>query len=117
MNAEQSEDVLFKLKALADESRLNLIRLLFENERSVGDLAQLIELAEPTVSHHLARLREAGLVSLRMGCRGDAEGASGEGENVRPPHSTSSVIGWASSCEKSWTSPFLLHSVHHSFAF
>src|SRR5450759_1378246 len=66
MDTEQPEDVLYKLKALADESRLTLLRLLTESEHSVGDLAQRINLGEPTVSHHLTRLREAGLVTLRM---------------------------------------------------
>lgn len=59
-------DILFMLKALADESRLALLRLLSANECTVGDLARKIELGEPTVSHHLAKLREAGLVTLRM---------------------------------------------------
>lgn len=54
------------LKALADDSRLTLLRLLNEREHAVGDLAARIELTEPTVSHHLARLRGAGLVTLRM---------------------------------------------------
>jgi DNA-binding transcriptional ArsR family regulator len=54
------------LKALADDSRLALLRLLNEGERTVGDLARQVDLGEPTVSHHLSRLREAGLVTLRM---------------------------------------------------
>ena len=58
--------LLNTLKALADESRLTMLRLLHEREHAVGDLAARIELTEPTVSHHLARLREAGLVTLRM---------------------------------------------------
>jgi DNA-binding transcriptional ArsR family regulator len=64
---EQSHDPLLELlKVLADESRLSLLRLLNENEVTVGDLARQIDLGEPTVSHHLARLREVGLVTLRM---------------------------------------------------
>ncbi|MEZ4670880.1 MAG: metalloregulator ArsR/SmtB family transcription factor [Anaerolineae bacterium] len=58
--------LLNALKALADESRLSVLQLLNEREHSVGDLAARVELTEPTVSHHLARLREAGLVTLRM---------------------------------------------------
>jgi biotin operon repressor len=57
---------LFMLKALADESRLFLFRKLCDGEHSVGELAQAIELSEPTISHHLSRLRETGLVTLRM---------------------------------------------------
>jgi predicted transcriptional regulator len=64
---EQSEEIiLFMMKALADESRLALLRLLNVGERTVGDLTQQVDLGEPTVSHHLSRLREAGFVTLRM---------------------------------------------------
>ena len=66
MPALYNDDILFMLKALADDSRLSLLRSLHGREVSVGELARLLELTEPTVSHHLARLREAGLVSLRM---------------------------------------------------
>ena len=63
---EQQKRLLDMLKAVADESRLSLLRLLNEREHTVGDVAERVELTEPTVSHHLARLREAGLVTLRM---------------------------------------------------
>jgi hypothetical protein len=66
MEKHVQEDVLDMLKALADESRLALLRLLNSGERTVGDLARQVDLGEPTVSHHLTRLREAGLVTLRM---------------------------------------------------
>jgi len=66
METIQQEDVLIKLKALAEDSSLKIIRLLHEREYTVGELAETVELVEPTVSHHLARLREAGLVTLRM---------------------------------------------------
>ncbi len=52
-------------KALADASRLRLVGLLAARERSVHELAQLVGLREPTVSHHLAILRNAGLVTHR----------------------------------------------------
>lgn len=54
------------LKALAHESRLRLLGLVAAREYSVQELAALVALKEPTVSHHLAMLREAGLVSLRQ---------------------------------------------------
>lgn len=66
MQTNQKETLLQMLKALADDSRLTLLQLLATGERSVGDLAQTVDLGEPTVSHHLSRLREVGLVSLRM---------------------------------------------------
>jgi hypothetical protein len=52
-------------KALADESRLKIVGLLANGERNVQELAKLLKLREPTVSHHLAILREAELVQMR----------------------------------------------------
>ncbi len=59
------EELLIRLKALADESRLSLLRILNQQEYSVGELSERVNLGEPTVSHHLSRLREAGFVTLR----------------------------------------------------
>jgi hypothetical protein len=66
MNERYRENILEMLKALADESRLSLLRLLNEREYTVGELAGCVNLGEPTVSHHLSRLRNVGLVTLRM---------------------------------------------------
>ena len=52
-------------KAMANESRLKIVGLLAQHERSVQELAELLALKEPTVSHHLAVLKELGLVSVR----------------------------------------------------
>ena len=62
---DQTEELLIILKTLADKSRISIFRILNQSEYSVGDLAELINLTEPTVSHHLSRLRQAGLVTLR----------------------------------------------------
>lgn len=66
MEAWGQERFLQMLKALADESRLKVFRLAHDGEFTVSDLATKVRLTEPTVSHHLAKLREAGLVTLRM---------------------------------------------------
>ena len=66
MSANEHEMLLEMLKTLADESRLTLLRLLNEREHTVGELADRVTLGEPTVSHHLAKLRNAGFVTLRM---------------------------------------------------
>jgi hypothetical protein len=55
-------------KAMADESRLRIVGLLAHQERSVEELATELALTPPTVSHHLNRLKEIGLV--RMEARG-----------------------------------------------
>jgi hypothetical protein len=53
------------LKALADETRLRLLGLLAARERSVEELTALLDLKAPTVSHHLAMLKELHLVEMR----------------------------------------------------
>jgi len=59
------EQLLSFFKALADENRLKLIGMLAEKECSVEELATRLNIREPTVSHHLARLRELDLVTMR----------------------------------------------------
>jgi len=53
------------LKALAHESRLMMLCILAEGEKSVTELEQLLDLRQPTVSQQLARLRADGLVAAR----------------------------------------------------
>lgn len=53
------------LKALANRHRLMILCLLFEGERSVGDLSAMLKVRTSTVSQHLALLRKDGLVSTR----------------------------------------------------
>jgi len=65
MTEEQIALMVQLLKAMADESRLRVLGLLATGERSVEELAELLGLRGPTVSHHLAKLREAGLISMR----------------------------------------------------
>lgn len=58
---EQLTDVL---KALADPTRLQMVLILRDASEPVCvcDFTQTFDLTQPTVSHHMARLREAGLV-------------------------------------------------------
>jgi ArsR family transcriptional regulator len=53
------------LRLLADPTRVRLLLLLDYEELSVAELAAIMQLAQPRVSTHLSRLREAGLVSDR----------------------------------------------------
>lgn len=53
------------LKALANESRLLLLCLIAERERSVTELEEILSLRQPNVSQQLARLRLDGLVDTR----------------------------------------------------
>lgn len=61
-NARRAADFL---KALAHESRLMILCILAEGEKSVGELEDILKLRQPTVSQQLARLRADGLVSTR----------------------------------------------------
>jgi predicted transcriptional regulator len=60
-----SEELVDFFKALADSSRLKIVGLLAQQPYSVEELAALLQLKPSTVSHHLARLSEAGLVSAK----------------------------------------------------
>jgi DNA-binding transcriptional ArsR family regulator len=51
--------------ALAEPSRRQILDLLRDGERSVGDLVARLKLSQPGVSKHLRVLREAGLVDVR----------------------------------------------------
>lgn len=53
------------LKVFAHQSRLLLLCLLCEQERTVSELEALLGLSQPTVSQQLARLRAEGLVATR----------------------------------------------------
>ena len=53
------------LKVLANEKRLMILCLLSEQERSVSELNELVELSQSALSQHLAVLREEGLVTTR----------------------------------------------------
>lgn len=57
-----SEELVTFFKALADSNRLKIVGLLAERSYSVEELAELLQLKPSTVSHHLARLSEVGLV-------------------------------------------------------
>ena len=52
-------------EVLADESRRRILDALVEEERPVGELADILVLSQPSVSKHLKVLREAGLVAAR----------------------------------------------------
>jgi ArsR family transcriptional regulator, cadmium/lead-responsive transcriptional repressor len=52
-------------RGLADPTRLAILLQLRHGERRVVDLAASVRLAQPTVSGHLARLRDCGLVTWR----------------------------------------------------
>lgn len=65
MVIEDQNELLDFFKALADANRLKIIGLLAQGERSVEEMAALLDVRDSTVSHHLSSLAHAGLVSAR----------------------------------------------------
>ena len=60
------EELLNALKALADPTRLRIMRYLLEDPCSPSELAKILRLRPPTVIHHLHILRLAGLVGVKI---------------------------------------------------
>jgi ArsR family transcriptional regulator, arsenate/arsenite/antimonite-responsive transcriptional repressor len=52
-------------KALADQTRQKIMNLVCCQWMSVNEIVEKIDVSQPTVSHHLAILRDAGLVNIR----------------------------------------------------
>src|SRR6478752_1231187 len=65
----ESDELAARFKALADPTRVAIVnRLAAADECCVCDLNAAFDLAQPTISHHLKVLRDAGLVeSSRRG--------------------------------------------------
>ena len=57
--------VVTTFDVLAEPSRRDILDLLREGERSVGDLVEQLSISQPGVSKHLRVLRDAGLVVVR----------------------------------------------------
>lgn len=50
-------------KALADPTRRRILELLRDGDLTAGELAERFDISKPSLSHHLATLKSAGLVS------------------------------------------------------
>lgn len=62
---ENSEEVAGILKQLSNPYRLMILCCLSDNELTVGDLNQRIDLSQSALSQHLAKLRESNIVATR----------------------------------------------------
>jgi ArsR family transcriptional regulator len=58
-------DVVLFAKALADDTRQKIMKLTCCQWLSVNQIVEHTQVSQPTVSHHLAILRDAGLVNIR----------------------------------------------------
>jgi DNA-binding HxlR family transcriptional regulator len=61
----ENTELVALFKALADSSRLKIVGLLAQQPYTVEQLAAMLDLKASTISHHLAKLAEAGLVSAK----------------------------------------------------
>lgn len=74
-------------KAIADATRREILRMLREQEMTAGDLAAHFDMTKPTMSHHFAVLKAAGLITSRR-----------EGQTIWYALNTSvleDVVAWA----------------------
>lgn len=55
-------------KALSDPTRREILAMLRRGDMSAGEIAEKFSISKPSISHHLAQLKQAGLVSdIRRG--------------------------------------------------
>ena len=54
-----------KLRAIADETRRQILGLVWQGERTAGDIANRFDMSRPAVSQHLGVLLECDLVAVR----------------------------------------------------
>ena len=59
------DDLVKIFKALSDETRLRIIKLLEQGELCVCDITAALDMVQPKVSFHLSTLKEAGLIKDR----------------------------------------------------
>lgn len=81
--------------AIAETRRRDILALLARGERSVNDLVEALDLAQPQVSKHLAVLSTVGLVSARKAGRQRFYRLNAEA--LKPVHD------WLKSFEQLWT--------------
>ena len=55
-------DCIAALKALGEETRLRILRLLFKEQLSVTEISERLDVSQYNVSKHLRIMREAGLL-------------------------------------------------------
>lgn len=55
-------DCAVRLKALADETRLSVVRHLMKGKSHVGEIQSALGIEQSLLSHHLRSLRDAGIV-------------------------------------------------------
>jgi len=60
----KTEDIISVSKALSDKNRVEIVKLLSENELCACHLLEHFDITQPTLSHHMKQLTESGLVKV-----------------------------------------------------
>ena len=63
--ATQERKIAGFFKALGDENRIRILRMLCQGERCACDLLEEMEISQPTLSHHMRILCDAGIIRGR----------------------------------------------------
>lgn len=84
--------------AVAEPRRRQILDVLMDGERSVGDLVDVLGLAQPQVSKHLRVLREVGAVDVRGDGRQRLYRLNG--------HALKPIHDWVRRYERTWAERF-----------
>ena len=84
--------------AVAEPRRRQILDLLTDGERPVGELVRVLDLAQPQVSKHLRVLREVGAVDVREEGRRRLYRVNG--------HALKPIHDWVKKYERSWSDRF-----------
>ena len=97
----ETNDAVAALAALAQDSRLDVFRLLVQagpDGMAAGEVAERLEISPATLSFHLAQLRHAGLIGMRRDGRSLIYSADYDGMNELMGFLTENCCGGAVSC-------------------
>ena len=61
----QEQNMAFIFKALSDENRIRILKLLHSGEKCACKLLEELNISQPTLSHHMKILCDAGIVTGR----------------------------------------------------
>ena len=59
------QDMVCVLKALSDENRIRILKMLHSGEKCACKLLEELNISQPTLSHHMKILCDAGIVNGR----------------------------------------------------
>jgi ArsR family transcriptional regulator, arsenate/arsenite/antimonite-responsive transcriptional repressor len=97
----ETTDAVAALGALAQDNRLDVFRLLVQagpEGMAAGDIAERLKISPPTLSFHLAQLRQAGLLAMRRDGRSLIYSADYDGMNELMGFLTDNCCAGANGC-------------------